>query len=658
MEATKVRRMLPVGAEALAEGGVRFRVWAPRRKRVALQLEIEEGAEPLRIEMLPEAGGYYSLLVEAARAGSLYGFLLDEDDYLYPDPASRFQPEGPHGRSRVIDPHSFRWTDTGWKGRGLRGQVIYELHVGTFTREGTWRAASRELRELASLGITVIEMMPVAEFPGKFGWGYDGVSLFAPTHLYGEPDDLRHFVNEAHAAGISVILDVVYNHLGPDGNYLSQFSEDYFNSERKTEWGDALNFDGETSAPVREFFLSNAIYWTKEFHLDGLRIDATQSIHDQSEEHILAALTRAARGAFSGRATIIVGENEPQEVKMVTPVEAGGYGLDGLWNDDFHHSARVALTGKNEAYYTDYLGRPQEFISALKWGFLYQGQRYKWQRHRRGTPALNLRPEQFVIFLENHDQIANSGRGERVHLLTSPGLYRAMTALLLLSPNTPMLFQGQEFAASTPFYYFADHNAELAELVRKGRVEFLAQFRSGGTPEMRACLVDPASLEAFERCKLDFSERERNREAYDMHRDLLKLRREDAVFSNPRPRGVDGAVLGDEAFVLRFFGEDGDDRLMLINIGVDVNLNPAPEPLLAPPEERLWTVLWSSEDCRYNGYGTPAIETRNNWLLPGRACVVLRPAPASEVEDLAAGKGEESEEAEVRREMLARWPND
>jgi maltooligosyltrehalose trehalohydrolase len=660
MGAAKVRRKLPVGAEALPEGGVHFRVWAERRSRVAVQLETESGP-PQIVELEGEPGGYFSVYVEDARPGSLYRFRLDGDEQLYPDPASRFQPEGPHGPSRVVDPDSFRWTDDEWQGRSLRGQVIYEMHVGTFTREGTWGAASLELAELAALGVTVIEMMPVSEFPGRFGWGYDGVDLFAPTHLYGEPDDLRRFVNEAHRVGIAVILDVVYNHLGPDGNYLSQFATTYFTDKHKTEWGDAINFDGESSGPVREFFLSNAAYWIKEFHMDGLRMDATQSIKDESKEHILAAIRREVREAAAAgghRQTIIVGENEPQEVKMVRPRAEGGYGLDGLWNDDFHHSARVALTGKNEAYYTDYLGRPQEFISALKWGFLYQGQRYRWQRHRRGTPALGLKPEQFIIFLENHDQIANSGRGERIHLLTSPGLYRAMTALMLLAPNTPMLFQGQEFAASTPFYYFADHKEELAELVRRGRVEFLAQFRSIGTPEMRACLVDPASYEAFERCKLDFSERENNRAVYDMHRDLLKLRREDAVFCNQRERAVDGAVLGDEALVLRFFGEGGDDRLILVNLGVDLKLNPAPEPLLAPPEGTIWTTLWSSEDCRYNGSGTPPLETKENWHLPGRATIVMKPAPAGEVEDLATGTGEESEEAEVRREILARWPND
>ena len=289
-------------------------------------------------------------------------------------------------------------------------------------------------------------------------------------------------------------MDVVYNHLGPDGNYLRQFAPDYFTDRHKNEWGDAINFDGPNAEQVREFFTTNAAYWIEEFHMDGLRLDATQSIQDDSDEHILAAITRTVQRAARGRQTIVVGENEPQDVRMLKPVEEGGYGLDGLWNDDFHHSAVVALTGKNEAYYSDYLGRPQEFISATKWGYLYQGQRYKWQRHRRGKPGLGLPPELFVNFIQNHDQIANSGRGERIHLLTSPGRFRAMTALVLLMPSTPMLFQGQEFAASSPFYYFADHDAELARLVRRGRMEFLVQFRSLATPEMLACLADPASL--------------------------------------------------------------------------------------------------------------------------------------------------------------------
>ena len=654
MQAAKVARRFPIGAEIVPQSGVHFRVWASRGERVELVLEGEQGQQLETLRMERDDGGYYCALAENVRAGALYRFRLNDDDKLYPDPASRFQPAGPHGPSQVVDPLAFGWTDANWTGAGLRGQVIYEMHIGTFTREGTWRAAARELKELASLGITVVEMMPVAEFPGRFGWGYDGVNLFAPTHLYGSPDDLRHFINEAHRAGLAVILDVVYNHLGPDGNYLSQFSKDYFTDRHKTEWGDAINFDGPNAQHVREFFITNAAYWTKEFHMDGLRLDATQSIKDDSTEHIVATITRTVREAASGRRTIIVGENEPQDVKLVKPVEEGGYGLDGLWNDDFHHSAIVALTGKNEAYYSDYLGRPQEFISATKWGFLYQGQRYKWQRHRRGTPARGLQPYRFVSFIQNHDQIANSGRGLRLHLLTAPALYRARTALVLLMHSTPMLFQGQEFGASTPFYYFADHTAELARLVRRGRAEFLLQFRSLATPDALACLADPAAAETFEQCKLDFGEREHHREIYALHRDLLKLRREDPVFSAQREGSVDGAVLGDEAFVLRFFETEGRDRLLLVNLGRDLNLNPAPEPLLAPPEKSLWTLLWSSEDCRYGGSGTPALETQNNWLLPGHAAVAMRPVPASEAEDLAGYSGEETEEAEVRREALTR----
>jgi len=654
LEGVSYERNIPVGAEVLkGGGGVHFRVWAPRRRRVEVVFEGSGAREPLELEA--EGGGYFSALASDASAGALYRFRLDGDDSrLYPDPASRFQPEGPHGPSRVVSPHGFAWADEDWKGAARRGQVVYEMHTGTFTREGTWAAAARELEELASLGVTCVEMMPVTEFAGNFGWGYDGVDLFAPTRLYGEPDDLRRFVDEAHRCRIAVILDVVYNHLGPEGNYLKQFAEEYFSERHQTEWGEALNFDGPGSAPVREFFVSNAAYWVREFHFDGLRIDATQSVFDDSGEHILASVTRRVREEARGRAALVIGENEPQHARLVRPPERGGYGLDALWNDDFHHSAVVAVTGRREAYYTDYQGSPQEFVSAAKYGFLYQGQRYRWQRRRRGTPALDLDPASFVNFIQNHDQVANSARGFRLHQLTSPGRYRALTALLLLGPATPMLFQGQEFASSAPFHYFADFPAELAEKVRKGRAEFLAQFRSIGTREARECLMAPESPETFERCKLDFAERERNRPVYEMHRDLLRLRREDAVFSSQAPRSLDGAVLGPEAFALRFFGAE-EDRLLVVNFGRDLNLNPAPEPLLAPPEGKLWRVLWSSEDCRYGGSGTPPLETKQNWLIPGHAAVALAPAPAAEVVDTAGGGGELSEEEETRKEVLEGW---
>ncbi|HEY3065629.1 MAG TPA: malto-oligosyltrehalose trehalohydrolase [Methylomirabilota bacterium] len=618
MYATLGRR-LPVGAEPLPEGGANFRVWAPQARIVEVVLDDPDDTAS---ELKPEGGGYFSATIATARPGSLYRYRLDRGD-RYPDPASRFQPEGPHGPSRVVDPSTFTWTDARWRGRPLRGQVIYEMHIGTFTREGTWAAATRQLPELARAGLTVLEVMPVAEFPGRFGWGYDGVNLFAPTRLYGEPDDFRRFVDGAHAVGLAVILDVVYNHLGPDGNYLPAFAPQYFTDRYQNEWGRPINFDGEASGPVRELFVANAGYWIDEFHLDGLRLDATQQIFDASPEHILAAIGQRVREAGGERTTLLVAENEPQDVRLVRPRDAGGYALDALWNDDYHHSAMVALTGRREGYYSDHAGTPQEFISAVKHGFLFQGQRYAWQRQRRGTPALGMPPETFVTFLQNHDQVANSGRGLRCHAQSSPGRFRALTALLLLGPGTPMLFQGQEFAASAPFVYFADHSASLATAVREGRAKFLQQFPSTATPEMAACLLDPAAPDTFARCKLDLGERERHAETYALHRDLLALRRTDAAFAAQRAGAVDGAVLGAEAFVLRFFGDGGDDRLLLVNLGVDLALPHAPEPLLAPPPAARWRVRLSTEDPRYGGCGTPPIEGDMGWFLPGHAAVVL-----------------------------------
>jgi maltooligosyltrehalose trehalohydrolase len=628
MKVEDYSRRLKIGAEVLPQGGVHFRVWAPRRKRVEVFIESGRVRSAESFELQEEESGYYSGIVESARNGSLYRFRLDGGENLYPDPASRFQPKGPHGPSRVIDPGRFKWTDEGWRGVTLAGQVIYEMHIGTFTRDGTWASATRELDELSDAGMTVVEIMPVADFPGRFGWGYDGVNIFAPSRLYGEPDDFRNFIDRAHALGIGVILDVVYNHLGPDGNYLREFSEDYFSTKHETEWGEAINYDGENSEHVREYFLSNAVYWIEEYHLDGLRLDATHSIYDDSPDNILAAIARRVRQSARGRSTILIAENERQNVKLVQPLESGGYGLDGVWNDDFHHSAMVALTGRNEGYYTDYFGRPQEFISAVKYGFLYQGQWYKWQQKRRGTQDLTIPPARYIIFIQNHDQIANSGRAERCHLLTSPGRYRAMTALLLLAPGTPLLFQGQEFASSNPFYYFADFEGELKRLVREGRNQFLAQFRSLAMAESQEFMVDPGDPGTFNRCKLDLTERERHANIYQMHRDLLRLRRDDPVFSAQRKGGVDGAVLGSEAFVLRFFGEDPlrpeEDRLLVVNLGMDIHLNPAPEPLLAPPLECQWEVQWSSEDPCYGGTGTPPLETTENWRIPGHAAVALK----------------------------------
>jgi maltooligosyltrehalose trehalohydrolase len=620
------RRRFPVGAEVLEGEGVHVRVWAPARKRIDV-VDVDSSGAPARLD--PEPGGYFSGLAPRLRAENRYLLRVDGEERMFPDPASRFQPDGPHGPSQVIDARRFPWTDRDWRGTGPREQVIYELHVGTFTAEGTFASAAPHLPRLRELGVTVIELMPLHEFPGRFGWGYDGVNLWAPTHLYGTPDDVRRFVDKAHGEGIGVILDVVYNHVGPDGNYLKVFSPEYFTDRYSNEWGEALNFDGPSSGPVREFFVANAGYWIEEFHFDGLRLDATQSIHDGSRQHVLADIGRRVRAAAGGRETLIVAENEPQESRLVRPEEAGGYGLDALWNDDFHHTAHVALTGSTEAYYTDYAGSPQEIMSAIRWGYLYQGQRYRWQKKARGSASLDLRADHLVTFLENHDQVANSARGARLVDLAAPGRLRAMTAVMLLAPGTPMLFQGQEFGSRRPFLYFADHRRDLAAAVAKGRREFLAQFSSLASSAAQERLLDPSSEATFESCKLEWSDAELRSDVWNLHRDLLRLRRRDDAFRQQRADAVSGAVLGREAFVLRYFCPAGD-RLLLVNLGKDLPLEILPEPLLAPPIGCEWTTVWSSEEPAYGGAGTAPLEADEGWRLAASSARVLAPRPAGE----------------------------
>jgi maltooligosyltrehalose trehalohydrolase len=622
MSETKIERCYPIGAELIGDGRVHFRVWAPKAKR------LEVSIEGVFHELTQEENGYFSGSVEAP-AGALYRFRLDGEGNLYPDPASRFQPEGPHGPSCVVDPTQFKWTDEAWKGIKMPGQIIYEMHIGTFTPEGTWRAAAEKLPLLKQDGITLLEMMPVADFPGEFGWGYDGVNLFAPCHLYGSPDDLCFFVDRAHALGLGVILDVVYNHFGPDGNYVGAFSDDYINRDLANEWGDCINFDGRDSGPVREFFITNGRYWIDEFHFDGFRFDATQSIHDKSEEYIVGAVGRAARIAAGERAIVLIAENEPQEAKLIKPRSEGGDDLDALWNDDWHHSAAVALTGNREAYYTDYLGNPQEFISAAKYGYLFQGQPYTWQEAPRGYSTRGARPEAFVSFIENHDQVANTPFGERMRFLTSPGRYRAMVGLLLLGPWTPLLFQGQEFGATSAFRFFADvGDDQLKEAIRKGRFEFLSQFPSVATPEVQARLPVPYHRSTFEGCKLDWSDREKFPQFYHLHRDLIQLRQSDPRFRELKPHGVDGAVLGRRAFVLRYFAERAEDeRLLLVNFGQQVLFSPAPEPLLAPPDRHEWKMMWTSESPDYGGMGVHSVVHEEGWTLFAEAAVALRAVP-------------------------------
>jgi maltooligosyltrehalose trehalohydrolase len=531
-----------------------------------------------------EGNGYFEGLIADVGAGDRYRFSLDGQPPLA-DPASRFQPEGPHGPSVVVDPSRFVWTDDAWSGIRRSALVVYEMHIGTFTREGTWAAARRELPALAELGVTCLEILPVADFAGTFGWGYDGVCLYAPTRLYGTPDDFRAFVDAAHALRLAVILDVVYNHFGPDGCGLTSFSPHYLGAE-PTEWGLTINFDGAQAGGVRELFINNAAYWISEFHLDGLRLDATQSIRDSGEPHILAEISAAVKQA----------------------------------------------TGRREAYYRDYCGTPQELISTAKYGFLYQGQWYAWQDQPRGTPTFGLPADAFVAFLQNHDQVANSSDGHRLHQLTSPGKLRALTALLLLGPWIPMLFQGQEFGANAPFLYFADHGGPLGDGVRRGRRDFLSQFPSAADAARAGTLADPCDRRTFDICKLDRSDGADRSPMRNLHASLLQLRTSEAAFRLHDRHDIDGAVLGPHAFVLRFFARDvgggpahDDDRLLIVNLGPQLDMAVVPEPLLAPPAEMRWATIWSSDDPAYGGPGISAALRPGAWSLPPECALVLAP---------------------------------
>lgn len=617
-------RRYPVGAE-LQDGGCAFRLWAPERNRVDLVLDGQDHP------MEKDAEGYFSLTVPGIEHGALYRFRLDGGEELLADPASRCQPEGPTGPSKVVNAHAFVWQDAGWTGIVRDGQLVYEMHIGTFTPEGTWAAAAKMLPRLRDIAVTVIEMMPVNEFDGTFGWGYDGVLLFAPTRLYGTPEDLKAFIDTAHSLGIGVILDVVYNHFGPSHRF-AEFSRFYFSQGQANEWGEAINFDGENSRPVRDFFIANAAYWIEEYHFDGLRIDATQALIDETKPHIVGEISRACRRAGKGRSIYIVGENEPQEARLVKPLEDGGDGLDSVWNDDFHHSAKVALTGRNEAYLHDHRGAPQEFIASAKFGYLFQGQRYDWQDHGRGTPALDLKPSHFIHFLQNHDQIANSAKGLRMSRLASPPRIRAMTALLMLGPQTPMLFQGQEFGATTNFHYFSDQpHPDMMAIVRNGRADFLSQIPSIRDPEIKAGLADPCDRATFEKSKLDWSEWENNETSRALHRDLITLRRTDQAFEEAaHRRRVDGSVLSSNAFFLRFFAEDSaGDRLLLLNFGPDLPVTSVPDPLFAPPAGCEWSLIWSSEWSRYGGTGQRPFDPMSRFVLTADSAIVLAGKPAA-----------------------------
>jgi maltooligosyltrehalose trehalohydrolase len=617
------------GAELDGRGGVHFRVYAPGRQRV--DVVVGEGKAARAVPMAADdARGVWTVTVADVGAGTRYRYRLAGEDTLLADPTSRSQPDGPLGASEVIDP-TFPWTDDGFGGIPRHGRVLYELHVGTFTSEGTFEAARARLPELARLGVTVVELMPLGEFAGERGWGYDGVFWFAPYHAYGRPEDLRRFVDDAHRLGLGVILDVVYNHMGGVGNVLPRFSPEYHGTAR-TEWGDGMSFDEGAAPPSRTLVLENVAYWLDEFHLDGFRFDATQSLLDTSPVHILAEVSTVARRAAGGKSLYLVGENEPQDAKLARAVADGGYGLDALWNDDFHHAAAVALTGHREAYFVDYTGQARELLACARHGFLFQGQRYRWQKKPRGTSTRGLPPRAFVTFLENHDQLANFGLGERFWTRVAPGRLRALTALLLLGPATPLLFQGQEWNASARFAFFAELEPGLRAAVKAGRATFLEQFPRYATQEARDSFPDPASADVFRSCRLDWSERDKpaHARALALHRDLLALRRDDPTLRREGEDGVtvDGAALGDHLLVLRTLADDpNEDRLLVVNLGADREPASISEPLVAPPAGTTWRLAFSTDDPRYGGAGVRQASAPHELFLPGDAAVFFIPTP-------------------------------
>ncbi|BEP42562.1 malto-oligosyltrehalose trehalohydrolase [Variovorax sp. V15] len=501
---------MPFGATAQAQG-VDFALWAPSAQAVVLEHRAAaSGCAAVTLPMERDAHGWHRLTVPKAGQGDSYGFRLP-DGTRVPDPASRFNPEDVHGPSVVIDPRRFEWTDDAWRGRPWEEAVVYELHVGTFTDEGTFRAARQRLEELAELGITAIELMPLADFPGRRNWGYDGVLPFAPDASYGTPDDLKALIDAAHSMGLMVLLDVVYNHFGPEGNYLHACCPEFFNQGHQTPWGPAINFDGPASRTVRDFFIHNACYWIEEFRFDGLRMDAIHAIHDETRPHVVQEIRQALDdGPARGRHVHLVLENDANQASMLMR-DGRGIPVAGTaqWNDDLHHAAHVLATGERDGYYADYAGDPaSSFACALAEGFVYQGQPSAFRHgERRGEPSTRLPPQAFVSFLQTHDQVGNRAFGERIHALGDPVLVRAAMACLLLSPHVPMFFMGDEFAASTPFLYFCDFGPELASAVAEGRRSEFGGFAAFADEAARARIPDPNAESTFLASKLRWRER-------------------------------------------------------------------------------------------------------------------------------------------------------
>jgi maltooligosyltrehalose trehalohydrolase len=541
-------------------GGVRFRVAAPATRD--LQLHLLTGAA-VGVHRLTRVGdGVFEGHVRGAQAGDRYVYSLDGSEPR-PDPASRWQPDGVHAPSAIVDPAAYRWQHRGWRGRAATELVIYELHIGTFTPEGTFAAARERLGDLADLGITAVELMPVADFPGRRNWGYDGVCLYAPSRAYGHPDDLRALVDTAHGLGLAVLLDVVYNHLGPEGAYLPQFNPQYITDRHTTPWGGAVNLDGPGRDLVRRFIIDNAVHWIREYRLDGLRLDATHALVDDSRVHLVADLTRALRAA-ADRPVVIHAEDHRNLASIVDPPDRGGWGADGIWADDFHHVVRRLLAGDRHGYYSDFAGTTAELAETIRQGWLFTGQHSPHADGPRGSDPSDVPMHRFVVCLQNHDQIGNRAHGDRLHHVIDHAAWRAASTLLLTVPMTPLLFMGQEWAATSPFQYFTEMEPDLGRLVTEGRRREFGAFPAFADPAARERIPDPQAESTFERSRLRWDERGSGNHALTLalYRQLLHLRRaHPALAASEAPAG-DAVALDAGAMLVR--RQHGDERFAIV----------------------------------------------------------------------------------------------
>ena len=595
---------MPFGAELEADGKVRFRLWAPPHREILIELDGEARA------MQPVGEGWHELVTDRARAGTRYRFVLP-DGLRVPDPASRYQPEDVHGPSEVVDPGAYLWRDAGWRGRPWEQAVVYELHIGAFTPEGTFRSAIGKLDHLVALGVTTIEIMPIGDFPGRRNWGYDGVLPYAPDSSYGRPKDLKALVEAAHARRLMVLLDVVYNHFGPEGAYIHAIAPQAFTDRHKTPWGAAINFDGPESGPVREFAIHNALYWIEEFHLDGLRLDAVHAIHDDSSKHVLEELAERVRAAAPDRHIHLVLENEENQAGRLARGEDGAQRwYTAQWDDDVHHVLHVAASGETKGYYADYTGDTEKLGRALAEGFAFQGEPMRYRGRPRGEPSANLPPTAFVAFIQNHDQVGNRAFGDRLTDFAPAAAVRAIAAAYLLLPQIPMLFMGEEWGAAQPFPFFCDFAPELAGRVRKGRRDEFARFPEFQDPKTRERIPDPTAEETFASAKLGWEDiaREPHVSWFDWYRRVLATRHADIVPSLPVIRKAgDYEALGEGAVIVRWqLGER--DVLML-----DANLAGKPTSGFPRGSGRVlwqegeagadgtfgpWTVRWSIDEDR------------------------------------------------------------